>query len=98
VPAVIEFRNVRFTHGERAIFDDLNFRIEEREMIALVGPNGVGKTTLLKSLPAFSAQHRVRSFCRGAGWSRGAGASCRAMRRSSPSTSMSHSHFKWKKS
>jgi len=48
VPAVIEFRNVRFTHGERAIFDDLNFRIEEREMIALVGPNGVGKTTLLK--------------------------------------------------
>ena len=48
MPAVIEFRNVRFAHAERVIFDDLSFQVEEREMFALVGPNGVGKTTLLK--------------------------------------------------
>jgi iron complex transport system ATP-binding protein len=48
VSAIIEFRNVRFAHPERTIFDDLSFAVEEREMIALVGPNGVGKTTLLK--------------------------------------------------
>ncbi len=48
MPAAIEFRKVGFAHAERVIFDDLNFRIEEREMTALVGPNGVGKTTLLK--------------------------------------------------
>jgi iron complex transport system ATP-binding protein len=48
VPAAIEFRNVRFTRGERAIFDDLSFSIEGGKMTALVGPNGVGKTTLLK--------------------------------------------------
>ena len=48
MPDVIEFRNVGFARAERVIFDDLNFTVEEREMIALIGPNGIGKTTLLK--------------------------------------------------
>jgi iron complex transport system ATP-binding protein len=43
----MEFRNVGFARGARTIFDNLCFGIDQGGMVALVGPNGVGKTTLL---------------------------------------------------
>ena len=46
--AILEFRNVGFSHGARTIFEDLCFSVEHGETVALVGPNGVGKTTLLR--------------------------------------------------
>jgi len=46
--AIMEFRNVSFSHGERTIFNNLNFSVQQGEMFALMGANGVGKTTLLR--------------------------------------------------
>lgn len=48
VPFSIEFRNVSFQYpkGEKKVLDGISFRIEAGEKIALVGLNGVGKTTL----------------------------------------------------
>jgi ATP-binding cassette subfamily F protein 3 len=37
-------------HGGRAIFSGLSWSIQDREKIGLVGPNGVGKSTLLRTL------------------------------------------------
>jgi len=45
---LLEFRDVSFAHGTRTLLDRLSFAVEERDMVALLGPNGVGKTTLLK--------------------------------------------------
>ncbi|HEX7511113.1 MAG TPA: ATP-binding cassette domain-containing protein, partial [Chitinivibrionales bacterium] len=37
-------------YGERTIFSDISFTVNRGDKIAVVGPNGTGKTTLLKAL------------------------------------------------
>lgn len=46
----IEDLSFRYEGTDEAIFSRLNLHINRRERIALVGPNGVGKTTLLKTI------------------------------------------------
>ena len=48
--AVLELKNVRKAYGDLVIFDKLNLHIERGDRIALVGPNGVGKSTLMRML------------------------------------------------
>ncbi len=43
----IEFREVKFRHGSRQIIKGVNLKIEQGEMIGLVGASGAGKTTLV---------------------------------------------------
>ena len=47
-PFSIEFKNVSYKYplGEKKVLDNISFRIEPGEKIALVGLNGAGKTTL----------------------------------------------------
>jgi ATP-binding cassette subfamily F protein 3 len=47
---VIELAHARKTYGDLSIFKDLNLHIERGDRIALVGPNGVGKSTLMRML------------------------------------------------
>lgn len=46
---MIETKNY-YVGYEKDILEDLNFTAKEGEMTVLMGPNGVGKTTLLKSI------------------------------------------------
>jgi len=45
---VISFDNVNFSYNSTTVLQDVNFTIETNELVYIVGPNGGGKTTLLK--------------------------------------------------
>lgn len=48
-PLVIELRKLCFAYGKGpAVLDNLDFKVPEGEFLGLIGPNGGGKTTLLK--------------------------------------------------
>lgn len=51
---VIEFENVRFAYTpERPLITDLSFRVEPGQTVAIVGPTGAGKTTLVNLIMRF---------------------------------------------
>ena len=45
---VITLEGVYFSYNEEPILENVNLQIHDREMIGIVGPNGGGKTTLLR--------------------------------------------------
>jgi ATP-binding cassette, subfamily B, multidrug efflux pump len=47
----VEFRNLSFAYGERRVLEDISVRIEPGQTVALVGPTGSGKSTLISLLP-----------------------------------------------
>lgn len=49
-PALIELRNVQVDRGMRTVLHDFNLRIEAGEHVAVLGPNGCGKSTLIKTI------------------------------------------------
>jgi lipopolysaccharide export system ATP-binding protein len=44
--SIIEFENVTLSYGNRLILDNISFRINESEIFGMLGPNGVGKSTI----------------------------------------------------
>lgn len=46
--AVIEFKDVDFAFGESEVLKNVNFSVYRNDFVSVVGPNGGGKTTLLK--------------------------------------------------
>ena len=54
VQGSVEFRNVRFGYsGDKIIIHDFSARIKTGQTIAIVGPTGAGKTTIVKLLMRF---------------------------------------------
>jgi subfamily B ATP-binding cassette protein MsbA len=49
----IEFRNIRFGYSEKIILEDISFTLPKGKSVALIGPSGVGKSTLADLLPRF---------------------------------------------
>ncbi len=47
---LFSLREVEIKFGKKVIFQDLNLNLHKGDMIALVGKNGVGKTTLMKTI------------------------------------------------
>lgn len=51
--SAIKFENVSFSYGEKQILNNINFDVKKGKTIALVGPSGGGKSTLMDLIPRF---------------------------------------------
>jgi branched-chain amino acid transport system ATP-binding protein len=63
--ALLAFRNVRAGYGEAVVLDDISFELAERGSLAVLGRNGVGKSTLLLTLMGFTEVRRGAIVWRG---------------------------------
>jgi ATP-binding cassette subfamily F protein 3 len=55
---VIELKHAGKSYGDITVLEDVNLHIERGDRIALVGPNGVGKSTLMRMLSGEEAPGR----------------------------------------
>ncbi len=48
--SMLEIRNLSVVFGGLAAMDDLDFHVEEGEIVSVIGPNGAGKTTFFNAI------------------------------------------------
>ena len=47
---IFSLREVEIKFGKKTIFQSLDLNLHKKDMVALVGKNGVGKSTLMKTI------------------------------------------------
>ncbi len=46
--AIIEIKDLDFGYNGKVVLEDVNLTVRQKDFTAIIGPNGGGKTTLLK--------------------------------------------------
>ncbi|NVJ52544.1 MAG: ABC transporter ATP-binding protein [Campylobacteraceae bacterium] len=44
----VEVKNLSFSYDKQKVLEDINFEIKQKDFLTIIGPNGGGKSTLLK--------------------------------------------------
>lgn len=58
--SVVSVEDLSVDLGGRTVLDDVNLEVKEGDFLGLIGPNGGGKTTLLKAILGLVKPHRGR--------------------------------------
>ncbi|RUO71920.1 ATP-binding cassette domain-containing protein [Idiomarina ramblicola] len=45
---LVELKDLTFAHGDHRVYDGLSLNVPKGKMVAVMGPSGIGKTTLLR--------------------------------------------------
>ncbi len=61
----IDIRNISFKYQKKEILNDISFTVPSGKMASIIGPNGTGKTTLLKCICAILKPYKGASFIDG---------------------------------
>jgi ATP-binding cassette subfamily F protein uup len=56
--SILQAEHLFKTYGEKTLFDEISFTIGEKQRIGLIGPNGTGKSSLLKALAGIESAER----------------------------------------
>ena len=62
---LVEINNLTFKRGERVIYDNLNLQVQKGKVTAIMGPSGIGKTTLLRLIGGNLYQNQARFYLMG---------------------------------
>lgn len=56
--SIINVSSLEKSYGRKKVLDDISFEIKEGSIVGLLGPNGCGKTTLIKILTGLIKDHK----------------------------------------
>lgn len=65
LPPLLEVENLSFNYGSHSILNDISFKMRKGEIIAVMGDNGSGKTSLLMCLLGINKLSTGRVFING---------------------------------
>ena len=54
---MFEVENISVSYGTVNVLSNISFNVDENEIVTIIGPNGHGKTTLLKSIVGINPPH-----------------------------------------
>ena len=64
---MLKIENLKVRHEQQVVLEDINLEISDQEIIALVGPSGTGKSTLLNSITGLKKIEEGRITLKGKG-------------------------------
>jgi iron complex transport system ATP-binding protein len=62
---MITVSNLTFSYGEQNVLEDVSFRADAGELLCVLGPNGVGKSTLFRCILGLESKYRGTIVCAG---------------------------------
>ena len=63
--SIIEFKNISLAYGKRLILDNISFKIQAGTIFGMLGPNGVGKSTIFNIICGIISPKNGRVFING---------------------------------